>query len=196
MAGLGAEELVDAGEFAVRLVGEDSIVVLDRLAAGARLRRTADGYRIELRDGLPDINFACAHEVAHWALREVWRYDGPDEERFANHLGAALLMPRTVVLAVVRRYGRGLRPVRPLAIMGQVSETAAQLRLAEVIGDERAVLTRTGNILVRNADSVDWKDPSILATRGINVEHHALVKARLRGGIDEGRVALKVRTPR
>jgi hypothetical protein len=194
MAKLGSDEVVDAFEFAIRLIGPKSVVVLDRLAVGARLRRSDDGdYTIELRDELPDINFACAHEMAHWALREVWKYSGNDEERLANRLGAALLMPKTLVEGVVRWRGGGLRPVAPLARMVEVSQTAAQLRIAEVIGDERAVVTRSGNLIVRNAAAVDWSDPRIPQTLRPGVRHPGLAKSLLHGGIDEGRVALTVR---
>lgn len=190
MARVDPSEIVDAFELAARLIGPECIVVLDRLAAGARLRRVDDGYRIELRDALPDINFACSHELAHWALREVWGSELKHEEQMANYLGAALLMPRAVVRAVVKRYGRSLGPVRPLARLIKVSKTASQLRLAEVLGDERAIVTRTGNLIVRNAAQIDWSDPSILLTRRRDFEHPSLAKAAFLGGIDHGRVAL------
>lgn len=193
-AGLEEDELVDAVELAVRLLGGDCLWVMDRSPHGARLQHGADGYRIEIRDNLPDINFACAREVARWGLREFWRCKVETEHELAPQLGAALLMPLDVVLGVVERYGTGLRPVRPLAIMSQVSKTSAQLRIAEVVGDERGVVTRTGHVLVRNASVIDWNDPAVQATRHDGVEHMNLVKAPLRGGIDEGRVAL-VRRP-
>lgn len=193
-AGLRDDEIVDAGEIAVRLIGSQSIVVVDQLACGARLRWTERGYVIELRDGLPDINFACAHEVAHWALRTLENYDGPDEERLANYVGAALLMPRALVREGARFYGRKLEPVEPLADAARVSETAATLRLGEVLGDERVVVTKSGNVLRSGADA--FAEPDLLVVRRARrkAETPGIARAALRDiGIDEKRIALRAK---
>lgn len=193
MAKVRPEEIVDAAELAHRLIGPDSISVVSYLACGARLRRTARGYQIELRDGLPDINFACAHELAHWALREVARYAGPDEERFANYVGAALLTPRALVRAGLAFYGRKLEAVAPLAGAAWLSHTAANLRLGEVASDERAVVTRTGHVLRSTEESFAEPDRQVVIRARRERETPGLSRARLRGGIDEGRVALRSR---
>jgi hypothetical protein len=193
-AGVHDDEIVDAGELAIRLLGPSSIVIVDRLACGARLRWTEKGYRIELRDGLPDINFACAHEVAHWALRTLENYQGPNEERFANYVGAALLMPRALVREGARFYGRKLEPVEPLADAARVSETAATLRLGEVLGDERVVVTKTGNVLRSSADA--FAEPDVLVVRRARrkAETPGVARASLRDvGIDEKRIALRAK---
>ncbi len=192
-AGLKRSEVVDAGEFAVRLLGPDSIVIVDELEDGARLRQTGKGYCIELRNNLSDINFRCANEIGRWALREFRRYNGPDEKHYAGYVGAALLMPRRLVIDIVQYYGRIHEAISPLAIQCEVSKTSAQLRIAEVLGDERAVVTKNGNVIVRNAARIDWKDPAIKEMRRSGVHHLRLSKTRLDGGIDTGRVALTLR---
>lgn len=193
MAGVGPEEIVDAAELALRLIGPESIGIYDRLPSGARLRRGAKGYEIQLRDGLPDINFACAHELAHWALREIARYSGPDEERLANYVGAALLSPRALVRAGAIFYGRKLEAVEPLAEATWMSRTAANLRLGEVIGDGRVVVTKSGNVLRSSEASFARPDRDIRADARAAHETPGVARAHLRGGIDDGRVALRER---
>lgn len=193
LAGLRPEEIVDAAEIAERLIGKECVVVVDRLACGARLRWTERGYRIELRDGVPDINFACAHEVAHWALRVLERYDGEHEERFANYVGAALLMPRSLVRSAARFYGRRLEAVDPLASAVLVSKTSANLRLGEVLCDARAVVTRNGHVLRCDEDAFAEPDRIVVDRARRRRNTPGIIRAALRGGIDEGRVALRAR---
>lgn len=177
----------------MRLIGPESVAIVDRLACGARLRWDRDGYVIEIQTGLPDMNFACAHEIAHWALRTLEGYEGEHEERYANYVGAALLMPRALVRAGLEFYGRKLEAVEPMARAVLVSGTAANLRLGEVTADQRVVVTKTGNVL-RSSDEafaepdVDVRD--IARRRG---KTPGIVKVALRGGIDEGRVALRAK---
>lgn len=204
-AGVEADAIVDAAELALRLIGPDCIAIVDRLAAGARLCRTLGGYQIELRDNLPDINFACSHEVAHWALRELAGYVGEEEEELANYVGAALLMPRGIVKAVARQYDRDRDAVRHIAHTAMVSRTAGTLRLLEVTGAEGAVITANNdNVIVRNQNLVDWADPRIVEAarcrrfRGIEIGSTRIAAERetLRGGIDNGRVAIMVKPSR
>ena len=72
----------------------------------------------------------------------------------------------------------------------RISQTSTVLRLGEVRGDPRAVVTRTGHVFVRN------QSPTLTRERAAAVAHgrpvRGVAKARLRGGIDEGRVALRV----
>lgn len=193
LARVGDEEIVDGVDLATRLVGAESVTLVDRLTCGARLRWTEDGYLIELQTGLPDMNFACAHEVAHWALRELEHYSGPHEERYANYVGAALLMPRALVRAGVVFYGRRLEAVDPLATAVLVSRTAANLRLGEVMRDQRVVVTRTGNVLRSAEEAFAEPDRDVVTLARDDRSARGIVKAELRGGIDEGRVALRRR---
>jgi hypothetical protein len=193
LAGIGDDEVVDAAEFAERLLGRDSIVIVDHLHCGARLRRTPAGYCIELQDGLEDMNFAAAHEVAHWALRTLEQYEGPDEERFANYVGAALLAPRAIVRAAAGFFGRRLEAIDPLATSLYISRTAANLRLGEVLGDERVVVTKSGNVLRSSEEAFAQPDALVVKLARSLRSAPGVVKARLTGGIDDQRVALRAR---
>ena len=190
-ARVGPEEIVDAAELALRLIGPESVVMVDRLACGARLRWFKSSYRIELRDGLPDINFACAHELAHWALRTFEGYSGPDEERFANYVGTALLAPRSLVRSGLVFYGRKLEAVLPLAEAVSISQTASNIRLGEVIGDERAVVTRSSRVLRSSADSFPEPDEQLVLFARAPKARPGVTKTTLRGGIDDARIALR-----
>lgn len=72
----------------------------------------------------------------------------------------------------------------------RISQTSTVLRLGEVRGEPRAVVTKTGHVFVRN------QSPTLTRERAAAVAHgrpvRGVAKARLRGGIDEGRVALRV----
>lgn len=193
VAKVGPDEVVDAAELSIRLLGEGSVVIVDRLACGARLRRTDSGYCIELEDNLPDMNFAAAHEVAHWALRVLAHYEGQHEERYANYVGAALLMPRTLVRAGLQFYGHKLEALEPLSSTVMVSRTAVNLRLGEVSGDARAVVTRTGHVLRNDVAAFAEPDRDVIVRARRDRETRGVVRAQLRGGIDEGRVALRAK---
>jgi hypothetical protein len=72
-----------------------------------------------------------------------------------------------------------------------LSQTATFLRLGEVLRDERAVVTRSGNVLVRTQGAFPWASvPVVDVARG--KRWPGLSRAHLRGGIDDGRVALRV----
>ena len=110
-----------------------------------------------------------------------WRHDDRMDER---RRGGAPHGGRRDGLAPVEldrsREGERLR----------ISQTSTVLRLGEVRGDPRAVVTRTGHVFVRN------QSPTLTRERAAAVAHgrpvRGVAKARLRGGIDEGRVALRV----
>lgn len=193
LAGVNSEEIVDAAQLANRLIGPGSVVIVDRLACGARLRWVENGYRIELQEGLSDINFACAHELAHWALRELEHYEGPDEERFANYVGAALVAPRALVRAAATFYGAKLESVEPMSGALMISQTAATLRLGEVLGDDRVVVTKSGNVLRSSEEAFPEPDRRIVAFARSKRARPGVVKVALRGGIDTHRIALRTK---
>lgn len=190
-AGLNDDELALAPTIAERVLGRP-IRIVPSLSTAACISFEDGRARILLREVRPDSNFDIAHELGHYALREIAGYSGADEERYANQIAAAMLAPSEVVRAVRRRHGGGLRPIRPLACATLISQTSAQLRLGEVLEDERAVVTKNGNVLVRSQGAFPWADvPIIDVARG--GQYRGLAKAKLRGGIDEGRVALRAR---
>jgi hypothetical protein len=178
------DDLLLAPEIAARVLGEDGITF--SAAGGVPY---LDGDRIVVPEDHPDLNFAVAHELAEWALREHAKYRGPHvlRERAANYLAAAILAPAPTVRRAHAHFGEKLRTI---AKTFALSQTSTALRLAEVRRGERAVVTRSGYVLLRTHGSFGWQDVPILdVARGRRWK--GLVRTRLRGGIDEGRVALR-----
>ncbi len=186
LARLGDDDLELAPQIAARILGSGG-VVFGAIGTSARL----EGDQIVVPPDHPDLNFAVAHELAEWGLRELVRFKGShiDKERAANSVGAALLAPRNTMLRAHAHYGERLRSI---ANTFALSQTGVVLRLAEVCGDERAVVTASGNVLVRTQGVFPWADvPVVSVARG--ARWRGLAKTSLRGGIDEGRVALRAR---
>lgn len=190
LAAVGDEEIEIAPVMAGRILGDRGIVV-DREQRGlGYLERNDRGeYTIRVRPHL-DLNFTIAHELGHWALREIARWHGsrPEEERAANRLAAAIIASPCALSRVHRDHGERYDQI---ADAFSLSQTAIVLRLAEVLGDERAVVTRRGHVLLRSGGAYPWADvPVVDVARGA-AKWRGLARARLRGGIDHGRVALR-----
>lgn len=179
-AGLTDDDTELATRIAARVLGPDAVALDPALANAAYLRRTIDGC------------FHVAHELGEWALRSLAKFHGDEasRERAANYIAAAILAPEAAVRRAHATFGERLRPI---ASRFQMSQTSIVLRLAEVKGDERAVVTRTGNVLLRTQGAFPWADVPILDVAQGGARWRGLAKAPLRGGIDEGRVALRAR---
>lgn len=185
MARVGPDELPLAPEIAGRILGP-ARVLFGAPGTGARL----DGLRIIVASDHPDINFACAHELAEWYLRDAARVRCAHiaRERAANSIAAAIIAPPGAVRTAHAHYGER---ILPLAKTFGLSQTAAVLRVAEVVRDERAVVTRSGHIFVRSQGAFGWAALAA-APDGVSPDGRAVRRRRLHGGIDEGRVALRV----
>lgn len=191
-AGVAEDELPLAAEIAVRLLGPTGLIY-GHPAAGARL----EGHTVLVPKNHPDQNFVIAHELGEWALKHIARFRGESakKEEAANYIAAAIIAPRPAVKAAYECFGEDV------ATMGRafaMSCTATVLRLAEVRGDERAVVTsKSQNVIVRNPQRVDWADPKILRVagrlaRGGSGSYPGLVKTAVFDlGIDRGRVAFR-----
>lgn len=191
-AGLADDDVAVATRIAARLLGPGSVVADRELAGTAYLVRTEHGFQIVVNPNGRDVRFSVAHEIGEWALRTIANFQGPDveRERAANYIAAAVLAPEG---AVRRAHERRGERIRTLAREFGLSQTSMVLRLAEVQGDERAVVTRTGNVLLRTRGAFAWASvPVVDVARGA-ARWCGLAKSRLTGGIDEGRVALRVR---
>lgn len=191
-AGLREGELAIATRIAARLLGPDAIAADPTLQLPAYLCRTIDGFQIVANPGARDVRFHIAHEIGEWALKTLAKFSGPhaERERAANYIAAAILAPEDEVRALHAAMGER---IRPMAEHFGLSQTSMVLRLAEVRRDERAVVTKSGNVLIRTQGAFPWADiPVIDVARGES-RWIGLAKARLRGGIDEGRVALRVK---
>lgn len=191
-AGLDDEEIATATQIAARVLGPSGVAVDPMLAGTAYLRRIDGGWQIVVNPGARDVRFHVAHELGEWALRTLATFKGDDasRERAANYLAAAILAPERLVRRVHAEFGER---VRTIATTIGLSQTSTVLRLAEVVGDERAVVTRTGNILVRTQGAFPWADVPVIDVARGEARWQGLAKTQLRGGIDEGRVALRVR---
>lgn len=190
LAGLSEDELEFAPIMAGRILGNDSIALIPSLHGHGYLQDTGNGFRILVHPDRPDINFTIAHELGHWALRTIGQFRGEvvEEERAANYVGAAMLAPATTVMKAHAQWGER---IRTMSKAFAISQTAMVLRLAEVRDDQRAVVTRTGNVLARG---IAWtRVPVVEIARG-RAQWKGLAKAeQLRGGIDEGRIALRAK---
>lgn len=188
---VGAEDdaIVSLVDVVTHWMGPRSIETVDRMVGRAALVTVDGRARIVAHRGAPDLRFAVAHELGHWALRTVARAElgHAEEERAANTFAAALLAPSPLVRAAYELFGERHDV---MAERLRISQTSTVLRLGEVSGDPRAVVTRTGHVFVRN------QSPTLTRERAAAVAHgrpvRGVAKARLRGGIDEGRVALRV----
>lgn len=198
-AGLLDDDPILATRLAARLLGPDAVAVDPTIAGAAYLRATDDGWQILLNPAGVDVRFHVAHEIGEWALRELAHFRGSHlgRERSANYLAAAILAPYRALMAayddVELRHAAAPEARRLWLVASRfgLSTTSTVLRLAEVRNEDRAVVTRSGNVMLRAHGGFVWDGVPILAVARGQVAVRGLVKARLRGGIDDGRVALR-----
>lgn len=188
-AGFGDEERIYVSDVIAHWMGNDAIEVVDSMVGRAALVKVAGRYRVMIKSNTFDARFTFAHEFGHWAL-EVhagMRFESTVErERAANLFAAVLLAPRALVRRAYSFFGEKHETIAEKLHM---SQTATVLRLGEVLGDPRAVVTRSGRTFVRNQSHLLDPVRALRAARGSTPR--GLSKTRLRGGIDEGRVALR-----
>lgn len=158
-AGLDADQ-PHVARLARALLGPNAITKAPRPIHGpAALVRIGDEWRIVIGRHLPPLyaHFAIAHELGHYLLRQHG-YDGDDEERAADFLGAALIAPRRAFLAARRAVGEDLPD---LARAFGMTETAVALRLGEVCHVPLAVVAPQ-TVRVRGPEEWVWPDESTL----------------------------------
>lgn len=191
-AGVRPGELIVITRAAARLLGPDAIAADEEMEIPAYLCRTFDGFQIVANPRSKDLRFHISHELGEWALKTLAHFSGTHtaRERAANYIAAAILAPADEVRSI--RRARGER-IGSMARHFGMSQTAMVLRLAEVQGDERAVVTVSGNVLIRTQGAFPWETVPVVGVARGESRWLGLAKARLRGGIDEGRVALRVR---
>jgi hypothetical protein len=187
IASLDDDDLLLAPEIAERILGSRGVTF-----GPAGTVAFFDGLRIVIPIDHRDLNFAVAHELGEWALAHVARFRGDHvaRERAANYLGAAIVAPASMVRRAHAFWGEQLETI---AKAFALSQTGAALRLAEVRGDERAVVTKNGHVLVRSQGAFPWNDVPVVAVARSRERWQGLAKAQLRGGIDEGRIALRAK---
>jgi hypothetical protein len=185
-AGMGEADVWLSTEVMRAIYGRGSIGTIPRMHVPACVIWTEKGPKIIVRAGAVDVNFLVAHELGHVALRLVhWQGTRDDEESAANAVGAAILAPPTAVRRAHAFYGEKLRP---LASCFSISQTSMNLRLGEVIGDDRAVVTKTPRVLKRGWATVD---DQLLIQWKAEPPPPGIAKVALAGKLDEGRVAFR-----
>lgn len=151
------------------------------------LLRAAGRWQIAVVETAMDPRFVASHELGHWVFRHLLGMafaSLDEEERAANVFAATLLAPASLVARAHAHFGED---VRGIAKGLYISQTSTVLRLGEVRGEDRGVVTQGGRTLLRGTTLTPER--AIAAARG---RVPGLVKTRLRGGLDEGRVAVRV----
>lgn len=186
----GRLELVT--RMATALLGRGAVRLVPGMRGAAYLKQSRDGaWYIVANPDMPDVRFNLALELAELSLVCVANFRGTEleRERSANYVAAAILAPARAVLHTYVEVGERYKKI---ADRFGLSQTSAVLRLAEVRGDDRAIVTRSGNVLVRTQGAFPWAEvPVVEVARGR--PWAGLSSTKLRGGIDEGRIALRAR---
>ncbi len=189
-AGLREDENELVTRTAARVLGPGGVAVVRGLHGAAYLRRRADGgYQIVFRPDVADVRWTIVHELAHFALRTFGksRLDPDEEERAANYVGAAILAPAKAFRRAHLHFGRELSALRPLAKAFGLSQTSAQLRIAEVFSEDRAVVTaNSGHVFARGPT---WETACVVELAARISQRRNVRSHTLAGGIDDGRVA-------
>ncbi len=181
------DEVVLAPTIAEAAIGRGTVRRVDRvMGTDACLVKIYGQPRIYVSARARDKNFAVAHETAHWALEQE-AYEGPDEEALANRIAAAILAPPSLVRRARERHGED---VRQLALGFYVTQSCMTLRLAEVLGDDRMVVTKNRNVMRRTQASFPWADDDA-RTWVTGRPPRGVLKVRLTGAFDAGRVAFR-----
>lgn len=134
--------------------------------------------RIAVKASIPleYAHFYVGHELGHILLRRNGLACGGErEERAADYLGAALLMPRAAVRAVYR--AEGFAPAA-LAEIIVCTQTAAVLRLGEVVGTPLAAIS-PALVRVRGPETWIWPDEVTIRRWASGRSRPGLAKVRL-----------------
>ncbi len=123
--------------------------------------------------------FAVAHELAEVELTRIG-YEGADREAAADRLGAAILLPRPAVAAVLR--SKPWRGIRHFASLLNVNSTCAALRLGETTTDPVAVIDKD-RVTLRGVDQ--WPESPVQLAKC-----RALPDGIHRVQVERGRVVL------
>lgn len=187
-AGLAPEDISPAPAIVSRVLGDEAYVEVEDFSTSAALAERDDNeFLIFVRRGEADANYLCAHEMGHWILRRIG-FHGPaaDEERFASYLGAALVASPEATRRMHAQFGENL-PRH--AAMFMATQSMMHIRFAEVFDDDRA-LVAPDHVRVPNPGRIP-DCPRTLREWARGAAPRGIVHTRLRGGYDDGRVALR-----
>lgn len=184
-ARLEPDEVAPSGLVARRLLGPKAVTEIPRFRTEGLFTFVEGQPRIFVRRGAPDRNFLIAHELGHWAVHE-FRIDVENEEDAANMIGAAIVAPPNALRRARDSIGEKLAK---LARIFEATQSMIWLRLGEVLGDERALVTEH-SVRFRSAGAFPWYEPAVRAwARGRPPS--GVRKAVLRTGYDSGRITLR-----
>jgi Zn-dependent peptidase ImmA (M78 family) len=184
-AQVGPAEVVSSLVMARRLLGEP-VRILPTLPTEASLVWRDGKYSIVIRAIEREAHFAVAHELGHWAQRELAGWRDPNEENYANRIAAAVCAPRALVNKIRSRDQAKL--FRPLAKTACISETSAALRLQTLRDEDRAVITANHRYMLGQYRGIE-PSRAIRLADGEEIDPNVDITP-LRGGIDRGRVQL------
>lgn len=188
-AGVDPDGFVWTTKVAQKLLGDAAIALERELLAPVYLRPVDDGWQIVLNPESDEPRFHVACALAQWALRTLMGCTG-SETQFdwaSRYVAAAFLAPERVVRHSYERLGEDYRLI---AKIFHVSQATIVLRIAELHGLERVVVVRSGAAHIRTTGAFPWERTPLAAVAKGSVRYPGIVRKRLRGGLDEGRVAL------
>lgn len=164
-AGFGDERVVHVGATVRHWMGVDVAMVEPGQLQLGTLVRAGDGWQIVVVDTAMDPRFVASHELGHWVFRHLLGMTFPsldDEERAANVFAAVLLAPAKLVTRAHAHFGED---VRAIAKGLHISQTSTVLRLGEVRGEDRGVVTPGGRTLLRGPTLT--RERAVAGARGL-----------------------------
>lgn len=190
-AGLGPLDVEPTNRTAARLLGPRGVRVIPRFTTIAALVRVNGETFIVMQRDARDANFVIGHELGHWALREIARYSGPEEERLADRIGAAIVAPPAALRKAASWYGE--RSYRELALAFMATRSLVALRLAEVFCRETALVAPRSDRRVRivTQGAFPWAPEAEVQRWARETAPRGVRKVRLHGVYDHGRTVLQ-----
>lgn len=141
----------------------------------AQLALVNGRWRIFVRRSDPHtMLFSVAHELAHWALRREG-YQGDDEERLADYLGACIIAPATAFSRAVRAAGDDMAE---LSEIFNTTQSLVALRWGERTSTPLALI-RPGLVRVRSQLEFVWPEERVIRRWAQGTPPDGLAKTKL-----------------
>jgi hypothetical protein len=177
-AGFEPDEPESPVAIARKVIGADAVEIVPPGAlrfTPAQLALVNGRWRIFVRRSEPQaLTFSVAHELAHWALRREG-YQGQDEERLADYLGACLIAPAAAFARAVKAVGDDMAELSE--IFGTTQSLVA-LRWGERTSTPLA-LVRPGLVRVRSQLEFVWPDERTIRRWAHGTPPKGLAKTKL-----------------
>lgn len=187
VASLDEGEILSSMQIARRALGPKPIQIVAALTTPAIIGRVHGEWRIFISPRAPDRNFNIAHELGHWILDREGVPRGPETERHADHIGAAILASPAAMRRVHAHVGEDYRAI---ANAFDATQSLAVLRTAHVLGADRALVS---SIVRVHRAKFAWPDEPIVRRWANERPPPGVERVRLSGAYDRGRVVLRVK---